>query len=73
MRGALDGFIKYIGKRFFKCERCGTAKTTKQFTYQNAQYIPDHIPKIWKEICGKCLKKEAGKKRFERLLLGEGT
>ena len=71
--GFMDGFVKYIGRRLFKCEQCGVTKTTDQYAYQNAQYIPDHIPKVWKALCKKCFKREIGKKRFDRFLLGEGT
>ena len=71
--GALGGFIKYIGKRTFKCEQCERVAKTDQYSYQNAQYIPDHIPKVWKALCGKCFKREIGKKRYKQFLLGEGT
>lgn len=62
--GGVGGFVKYIGREYFRCEQCGTGKTTDRYSYQNAQYIKDYIPKVWNALCTGCVKREVGKKRF---------
>ena len=67
----MNGFIKRIGKRLFKCEQCEKTTRTDQFSCQNPQFIKDYIPKVWKEICKACLIREVGKKRYNNFIMGE--
>jgi hypothetical protein len=60
-------FAKNLGKKLFTCEQCGSTKKTDQYTYQSPQYVPEYVPKIWKALCKKCLKREAGTSVFRRL------
>jgi hypothetical protein len=63
--------LKLIGIKLFKCEQCEKVRKTKQYEYQGAKFIEDYVPKMWKALCGKCTKRECGKRIFDRFTLGE--
>ena len=59
------------GRNVFKCEQCNQTRNTEQYVYQNAKYIMEHTPKRWEALCKKCVKRECGKRIFDKLTLGE--
>ncbi len=69
--GDLPIYLKSLGRQLFKCEQCEKTSKTEQFQYKNAKYISDYDPKFWKALCKKCLKREAGKRIFNKFIMGE--
>ena len=60
-----------VPKEKYKCEQCEKVRKTKQYEYQNAKFIEEYVPKMWKALCGKCAKRECGKRIFDNFTLGE--
>jgi len=59
-------FVKLVGKGRFICEMCDKDSNAEMFSFQNAKIISDHEPKLWKQVCDKCLKREIGSNRYKQ-------
>ncbi len=64
--GFVAEFVKSVGKGRFICEMCDKDSNAEMFSFQNAKIIPDYDPRLWKQVCNKCLKREIGSNRYKQ-------
>ena len=50
-------------KHKYNCEMCGQYISGPMYKYQNHSYVPGYVPRIFDEICRKCIYRECKLKK----------